>query len=48
MLKNRRGAELAFAKIIAFLLVLALIVWALFYFGGLRDKIALIAERFLG
>jgi len=48
ILKNRMGAELAFAQIIAILIVLALLVWALFYFGGLREKIAEVASRFLG
>ena len=48
MLKNKKGVEMALGKIIAFLLVLALLVWAFFYFGGLKDTIGAIAERFLG
>jgi len=48
IMKNKKGVELTFAKIISILIVLALLVWAIFYFGGLRDTIARIAERFLG
>lgn len=48
MLKNKKGVELTFSQIIAILIVLALIIWAFFYLGDIREQIAAIAERFLG
>jgi hypothetical protein len=48
IIKNKKGVELTFAKIISILIILALLVWAIFYFGGLKDSIASIASRFLG
>lgn len=48
MFKNKKGAEFVFAKIIGILIVLVVIIWALFYYAGLGDKLNAIAERFLG
>ncbi len=45
---NKKAIEFTFGKIVGFILLLALLIWAIFYYGGLKDKAAGIISNFLG
>lgn len=47
-MNKKADVGFTFGKIIGFLILLALLIWAIIYFGGLRSKIADIVSNFLG